>query len=64
MVVALGTNLKIPLDDLPVDDLIARVAFHPKLVRGLQFLSLLSFFFFFFTFFKPGHLLRSPSLLK
>jgi hypothetical protein len=35
MVVALGTNLKIPLNDLPIDDFITRVAFHPKLVRGL-----------------------------
>jgi hypothetical protein len=64
MVVALGTNLKIPLNDLPIDDFITRVAFHPKLVRGLQFLSLLFFLFLFLTFFKPGHLLRSSCLFK
>jgi hypothetical protein len=64
MVVALGANLKIPFDDLPIDDLITRVAFHPKLFRGLQLFSFLLPFFFFFTFFKPGHPLRSSLLFK
>jgi hypothetical protein len=34
MVVALGANLEVPFDDLPIDDLIARAAFHPELIRG------------------------------
>ena len=61
MVVAFWADLKIALNDLPIDDLITRVAFHPKMVGGLQLLLFLSLFFFFFTFLKPGHLLRSSS---
>jgi hypothetical protein len=62
MIVTLGANLKIPFDDLPIDDLITRVAFHPKLIRGLRFFSYLFLLSFFFPFFKPSHPLRSSSL--
>jgi hypothetical protein len=61
MVVALGTDLKIPFDNLAIDDLITGVAFHPKGIRGFQFLSFLFLVFPFLTFFKPGHLLPPSS---
>jgi hypothetical protein len=41
MVVAFGTDLKVPLDDLPVDNFVAGVAFDPELVRELQLFALL-----------------------
>jgi hypothetical protein len=52
MIVAFWANLKVPFDDLPIDDLVTGVAFHPKMVRGLR---LLSFLFLFFILLKPGH---------
>jgi hypothetical protein len=65
MVVALGTNLKISLNDLSIDDLITRVAFRPELLRHLQLSSLLFFFpLFLFSFLKPGHVYTKSSLYE
>jgi hypothetical protein len=64
VVVALRADLKIPLNDLPIDKLIARVAFRPQLLRGLQLLSSLSLLPLLFTFFEPSHLLWSSFLYK
>jgi hypothetical protein len=60
MVIALGTDLKIPLHDLAVNDLVAGVTFGPEVLRGPQFCPLLfSFFVFLFFLLKPGHFFRS-----
>jgi hypothetical protein len=61
MVIALGTDLKIPLHDLAVNDLVAGVTFGPEVLRDPQFRPLLfPFLLFLFFLLKPGHFFRSP----
>jgi hypothetical protein len=56
MVIALGADLKIPLHDLAVNDLVAGVTFGPEVLRDPQFRPLLfPFLLFLFFLLKPGH---------
>jgi hypothetical protein len=63
VVIALGTDLEIPLHDLAVNDLVAGVTFGPEVLRDPQFSPLLfPFFLFLFFFLKPRHFLDSYSI--